>query len=776
MKKTIFVALIFSLAVLLISCSALKSSSENSGGLSHAVEKDTFDTNEVTFLSAYKKATDLGFQGTLEEFIELISGKDGVTPTFKIANGELFVSYNNGASWSSLGNVKGEDGTPGQNGENGIDGQTPTIEISDDGYWVINGTKTEYRADEDAWCSHTYVNVGVIGNACEKHSVLQHCSVCGKLTVVDENPTKAHNYFNEICTMCGDTMYSDGLELSLSDDKTYYKVTGIGTCTDTELILPSTYNGLPVTVISNDSFRYCKNIKSIKIPDSVITIGYAAFSYCTSLETVVIGANVENIDREMFKYCYALTNITVDDNNKHFKSVDGNLYTYDMTTFIMYAKGKTDASFTIPNGVTVIDIYAFADCHSLTNVVISDSVTRISSYAFNKCSQLKNINIPEGVTYIGERAFDECRNLENIVLPESLESLDYWTFGDCDMLSSVIIPANVCSYYESFVACDNLERIIVAENNEHLVSIDGVIYTKDMSTLLQYPAGRKNENFVIPDGVTKITNNAFRECKNLQNLTIPASVTEIQSVFYQCTNLQSFTVDENNEYFSSIDGNLYNKNGTELIKYALGKYSLSFEIPASVSVISSHAFAWAENLYFVEIHKDVTNIGACAFVSSPTIWIYVDENNPNYMSLDGNLYSKDGKTLIQYSLRHTEDKISIPDNVQTVAVGAFACDTTLKTVIIDNNQVICSSAFYYCTNLETIVLSENAVVDYYAFEGCTSLKYIYYEGSIENSKDLHVYYSGNSYFILATLYCYSETEPTQDGNFWHYVNGVPTVW
>ena len=639
---------------------------------------------------------------------------------------------------------------------------------------------------------HTEVICPAVAPTCTATGLTEgkKCSECGEVIVAQNVVAAQHDYrFENTCAVCGD--YADkGVVFTLSGDE--YCVTDY-TGYASEVIIPSTYKGYPVTSIGDEAFQYCSSLASIEIPDSVTSIGHAAFSYCTSLmsiefpdsvtsaslyycsslENVVIGAGVESI---AINHCDALTSITVDENNEYFKSIDGNLYTKNGETLIKYATGKTDAVFTIPDGVTSIGDDAVANCSSLTRVVIPDSVTRVSGDAFYQCSKLRNVNIPEGVTHIGGGAFEGCTSLESMMLPESLESLGYWAFSDCDMLTSVIIPANVSSYEESFCSCDNLAEINVDEKNEHFVSIDGILYTKDQKTLLQYANGRTNGDFIIPDGVTTIGDNAFRDCTTLVNVTIPASVTEIQSVFYRCTGLQSFTVDENNEYFSSIDGNLYDKDATRLIKYALGKSVFRFYIPESVSSIENHAFAFANNLYMVQIHENVTTIGVGAFMGSESISLYMDEDNPNYKVLDGNLYSKDGKTLIHYLSRLTAGTFTVPDFVTTLKAGAFACNPFLRNVIINSDILMPMTSFYFCTNLESLVLPQKTIIDYHAFDHCDALTSVYYKGNIENN-ELFVSTSGNLAFRLATVYYYSEVEPTIDGDFWHYdKNGKIVVW
>ena len=124
-----------------------------------------------------------------------------------------------------------------------------------------------------------------------------------------------HNYENGVCTYC-QAKHSVGLEYTLSDDGASYIVTGLGECTDTEIVIPSIYKGLPVTSIGNVAFFGCSSLTSVEIPDSVTSIGEFAFAYCSSLTSVVIGDSVTSIDGHAFWDCDSLTSVT-------FKNTEG---------------------------------------------------------------------------------------------------------------------------------------------------------------------------------------------------------------------------------------------------------------------------------------------------------------------------------------------------------------------------------------------------------------------------------------------------------------------
>jgi hypothetical protein len=151
--------------------------------------------------------------------------------------------------------------------------------------------------------------------------------------------------------------------------------------TNTRVTIPSSIDGLPVASIGGGAFYSCRNLTSITIPDSITSIN-CSFDWCTSL-----------------------TSIVVDENNQHYKSIDGNLYTKDEKTLIQYAIGKTDTKFTIPEGVTYIGEEAFANCSNLGEVYIPNGVITIGSDAFLSCHGLDYVYIPDSVTTIGSCAF-----------------------------------------------------------------------------------------------------------------------------------------------------------------------------------------------------------------------------------------------------------------------------------------------------------------------------------------------------------------------------------
>jgi hypothetical protein len=317
------------------------------------------------------------------------------------------------------------------------------------------------------------------------------------------------------------------------------------------------------------------------------SIGDYALRNCTRLTGVTIPDNVTSIGNGVFSNCYRLTAINVGVGNSAYSTVDGVLYSKDQTALHTYPAGKTGAfiipnsvtcignnafegctnltSVTIPDNVTSIGERAFQNCPSLTSVTIGNGVTSIGKSAFYDCTGLTSVTIPDSVTSIGEYAFRGCTSLTSITIPNSVTTIGLWAFYRCTSLTSVTIPDSVTSIGEqafaftkltsvtvpnsvisiglwAFIPCDSLTAINVDVVHTVYSSVDGVLYSKDQTVLVTYPAGKTAVSFTIPDSVTSIGEGAFGVCTNLTSVTIPNSVISIgEWAFEECTNLTSVT-------------------------------------------------------------------------------------------------------------------------------------------------------------------------------------------------------------------------------------------
>ena len=260
-----------------------------------------------------------------------------------------------------------------------------------------------------------------------------HAASCGHDERADIG---AHVIEDGACTVCGAVLEgTEGLEYTLSQDESYYIVSGIGTATTKDIVIPSIYNDLPVAAIGDSAFSYCDSLTDITISYGVTSIGNAAFNGCTSLASIAIPDSVISISGFAFYNCSSLEYNTYD--NALYLGNENNPYVALIKTV---NEDITDCQ--INNETKVIGGGAFSDCKSLTSITIPDGVTEIGDYAFSGCTSLTSITIPDGVTAIGDYAFRWCNSLESIIIPDSVTYIGAEAFGGCYSLERVYYTGN----------------------------------------------------------------------------------------------------------------------------------------------------------------------------------------------------------------------------------------------------------------------------------------------------------------------------------------------
>ena len=448
-----------------------------------------------------------------------------------------------------------------------------------------------------------------------------------------------------------------------------------------EVVFTAGNSGEPGNRADNKAYEYLfesskATLKSIRFAEGVKVIPRYIWCSCEALTNITIPSSVTSIgDYALIMYCTSLKSIDVADANTVYCSADGALFNKDKTKLIRYPTGKTDASYkipnsvtsigsrafcgcpsltsitipdsvtniggafngctgltsvTIPNSITSIDSSAFNGCTNLTSVTIPNSVTSIGAYAFSGCTGLTSINIPDSVTSIGDWAFQRCTSLTSITIPNSGVTIGHYAFGACTSLTSVTVPDNVTNigWTDIFERCTSLKSISVSAANKAYSSVNGVVFNKKQTELLQYPAGKTASSYTIPNSVTSIGVKAFQYCKSLTSITIPASVTSIDiAAFEHCTSIKSITI-PNSVTSIGYDAfydcaslksvtlpNSVTSIGDSISGTVFYRCSslTSITIPDSVTLIGHEAFRDCESLTSVTISSSVTSIAYRAF-------------------------------------------------------------------------------------------------------------------------------------------------------------------
>ena len=369
---------------------------------------------------------------------------------------------------------------------------------------------------------HTEVIDAAVPATCTTTGLTEgkHCSVCGEV-LVQQNviATSGHNYENNICTVCGEMKVSEGLLYTLSSDGTSYSVRQSSTYKDSNLVVPSTYEGKPVTFVDNYGFQSCSSLTNVMSLGEIIGIGNSAFSYCDNLTSVVIPDSVTSIGSQAFANCGALKSVVIGDSVTSI----GDMAFYNCCRL---------TSVEIPDSVTSIGVFALYNCASLTNVTIGNRVTSIDSSAFKSCSKLTSVVIPNSVTSIGNSAFDSCSSLTSVYITD----IAAW----CNILFSNS-SANPLYYAKNLYLNNELVTELIVPDN--------------VTTIGEYAfhSCYSLTSVVIPDSVTTIGNWTFDYCSNLTSVVIPDSVTSIKNyAFYYCVKLTDITYNGTKAQWNSI--------------------------------------------------------------------------------------------------------------------------------------------------------------------------------------------------------------------------------
>ncbi|MBQ7873212.1 MAG: leucine-rich repeat domain-containing protein [Clostridia bacterium] len=515
----------------------------------------------------------------------------------------------------------------------------------------------------------------------------------------------------------GNYYEKNGIEYQIYDD--HCEVRNIQGIAGFWVEIPSHIEGKPVTSIRVDYrwifFPDIIQARTLIIPDTVEYIDASVYSECPHLnyneyEGGLYLGNEENpyyafmrpknVPREETVETYSYNPNDMDLPEKEtpvlppYPQYGPNSYSCEIhpDTVVLaeaaFASCEGLKSITIPGRFEVLPEYLFAGSKDLEIVVLEEGIKVIPQGVFVDCASLKKVEFPDSLETF-RSSFSGCTSLDSIELPDCIEYFDDMFLG-CESLKTVYIGKNVGLISDiAFSECPLLESINVSEENPYFTSINGDLYSKDGTVLIKYVGGKKDTFFAVPDGVTTVMDRAFDSAAHLVEVVVPDSVVEYgMDMFETCSSLETVTLGRG---ITEIDGRM---------------------------------FGYRNPLKTLNISNAISDIDAYTFYSCYKLeTINVDENNPYYVSIDGNLYSKDETVFVRYCGGKPETSFDVPESVTVIGGCAFAGSNNLTFIsMTDKVTSIGGGAFYECDKLVKVDLSENVtVISNGMFEGCQSL-------------------------------------------------------
>ena len=658
---------------------------------------------------------------------------------------------------------KGEQGIQGIQGEAGKDGTTPTIEISEDGYWVINGLKTQYKAIGQDGANgengengrgietvyydangnlvivytdkteqtitlpvHTHVaSEWIVDTKATCYSQgLQHkeCTVCHtymNIELIDEaHEWKTTYSYDETqhwieCTKCGDVKV-DSLRNHSQSSTVVCPICGFDVSTK-GIICEISEDGTYAKVVGYEGTEAIVYLPNEYQGVPVTHIESYAFEKNENIKRVFYPLNLTTIGSAAFVECPNLILFTPYGNwgngDYALKQIEGNAF-YECSSLAVVCLSKD---------VDDISYYAFNKCNKLRAVLVPNEnnyYKTIDKHLYTKDgktlvfytpdSRVKSFTVPDGVETIGMRAFWGSSFLENITFPNTLKTIEGYAFGNCSALSSVAIPSSVEAIGDSaFYDCGNLKAI---QLNNGLKMIG--------SSAFEYSG---IESIVIPASVEMLKGNAFSNCLLLKTVLIQdnSNLSEIANfLFYEDTALESVIFGTNSSIVRIGNSSFYGCSSLKAIEIPEGVTYIDYaafegcselksaKFPTTLKILRSHSFYDCESLSEIAIPVATTSINHNAFTGCDALMkITVEKGNTVYHSSGNCIIETVAKKLL---IGCTGSVLPQDDSVTEIGTWAFGDNPCLKKIEISEYiEKIDIMAFYNCGGLEEIIVNEN---------------------------------------------------------------------
>ena len=412
----------------------------------------------------------------------------------------------------------------------------------------------------------------------------------------------------------------------------------------------ASFNG-KVEKIGSGAFSVCSSLSKVELPDSLREIGDGAFLMDNSLKEFNFPSNLETIG----EYAFAFSVLTKADMNCKVKTIPERLF----------ADCQNLSEVTLPAALEKIDDYAFFQCNELTLSNIPETVEVIGKSAF-KGTQVSNLRL--NCSQIGENAFMGCFNLQSITFSDNLQKISAGAFID-SMVDEFVLPENA-ELEDGALRRIHTNGFSVSEDDAHYAVKDGVLFSKDMKKLIAYPSRDDSETsvYTVPHGVEVIAPYAFDTAYSLTEIILPDTVREIGSYAFFQSGIEKIKLPDS---VKSINEGVF-QNCQSLQDVDLGK----------AETIDKYAFRSCSEIS-LSIPETVKDIHPLAFASSNVKPVA----DANYKTVDGVLFTGDGKTIVFYPGYLESRSYTIPDGVENVCDKAFISNNALNRIYVPESLI-----------------------------------------------------------------------------------------
>ena len=338
----------------------------------------------------------------------------------------------------------------------------------------------------------------------------------------------------------------------------------------------------------------------------------------------------------------------------------------------------------------------------IKKVVVDEGLKSIGDYSFYSCSNLTEVSLPRGIVEIGAYAF-AFTGIETVSLPYTLTTIGEAAFST-DSLKEAYIPYRVNELGRNAFLSNNLVSYTVDESSNYFSAKDGVLYNYLGTKLIAYPAAKSATTYIMPEEVTSIAFNAFFECDKLTNIVMSPNLREVEAGAFRCC------------------GNI-----------------TSLSIPNGVQELGSDTFDGCTNLSSITIGAGVSYLSGTTFRSCNLTEVNISVDNPYYMSIDGVVFSKDGKTIVYYPCSRTTNTYNIPYGVTKIGPGCFSTSDFITTISIPESVAEIGYCAFEWTPITSIYIPKSVEkIGFSAFSECDSLTTVNYGGTASDWIEIEI--------------------------------------